>query len=214
MSYTNEGENYRKYGIVIIESYDKTLGYTVYEYRKPTIKERQEIILNYILQNNNEPIDLIYLSNKLCVSKRTIQKDIKVLQSNNLIEVIPNFTQGSQRRNIIKYIGPQKDITGKELTLELLYDLDNPYGFRDNKLLDVYLTGSNSKMLSTDIATVNKYLDLCVAQGEVPETIKNHYALLYVKASSCIECGLCETRCPFGVKIINKMQQAKKLLEE
>ena len=30
-----------KYGIVIIESYDKTLGYTVYEYRKPTIKERQ-----------------------------------------------------------------------------------------------------------------------------------------------------------------------------
>ncbi len=102
-----------KYGIVIIESYDKTLGYTVYEYRKPTI------------------IDLLYLSNKLCVSKRTIQKDIKVLQSNNLIEVIPNFTQGSQRKNIIKYIGPQKDITGKELTLELLYDLDNPYGFRD-----------------------------------------------------------------------------------
>ena len=102
-----------KYGIVIIESYDKTLGYTVYEYRKPTI------------------IDLLYLSIKLCVSKRTIQKDIKVLQSNNLIEVIPNFTQGSQRKNIIKYIGPQKDITGKELTLELLYDLDNPYGFRD-----------------------------------------------------------------------------------
>ena len=68
-----------KYGIVIIESYDKALGYTVYEYRKPTIKERQEIILNYIIQNNNEPIDLIYLSIKLCVSKRTIQKDNKVL---------------------------------------------------------------------------------------------------------------------------------------
>lgn len=120
-----------KYGIVIIESYDKTLGYTVYEYRKSTIKERQEIILNYIIQNNNKPIDLIYLSNKLCVSKRIIQKDIKVLKNNNLIEVISNFTQGSQRRYIIKYIGPQKDITGKELTLELLYDLDNPYGFRD-----------------------------------------------------------------------------------
>ena len=68
-----------KYGIVIIESYDKALGYTVYEYRKPTIKERQEIILNYIIQNNNEPIDLIYLSNKLFVSKRTIQKDIERL---------------------------------------------------------------------------------------------------------------------------------------
>lgn len=93
MYYTSEEENYRKYGIVIIESYDKTLGYIVYEYRKPTIKERQKIILNYIIEYNNEPIDLIYLSNKLCVSKRTIQKDITV----------------------------------KELTLELLYDLDNPY---------------------------------------------------------------------------------------
>ena len=40
MSYTNEGENYHKYGIVIIKSYDKTLWYIVYEYRKPTIKER------------------------------------------------------------------------------------------------------------------------------------------------------------------------------
>ena len=54
-----------KYGIVIIESYDKTLWYIVYEYRKPTIKERQE------------------------------------------------------------------NITRKELTLELLYDLDNTYGLRD-----------------------------------------------------------------------------------
>ena len=89
------------------------------------------IILNYIIEYNHEPIDLLYLSNKLCVSKRTIQKDIKVLQDNNLIEVIPNFTQGSQRRNIIKYIGPQRNKNKKELTLELLYDLDNPYGFRD-----------------------------------------------------------------------------------
>ena len=64
-----------------------------------------------------------------------------------------------------------------------------------------------------DIATVNKYLDLCLAQKEVPETIKNHYALLDIKASSCIECGLCETRCPFDVKIIEKMKQAKELLE-
>lgn len=65
-----------------------------------------------------------------------------------------------------------------------------------------------------DISTVNKYLDLCLAQGEVPETIKNHYALLNVKASSCIECGLCETRCPFNVDIIDKMRMAKNLFEK
>ena len=36
-----------RYGIVIIGSYDKALGYTVYEYRKPTIKERQNNIKLY-----------------------------------------------------------------------------------------------------------------------------------------------------------------------
>ena len=61
------------------------------------LKKDKKIVLNYIIEYNNEPIDLIYLSNKLCISKRTIQKDI----------------------------------TRKELTLELLYDLDNLYGFRD-----------------------------------------------------------------------------------
>ena len=81
------------------------------------LKQFGVLLMFNLIQYNNEPIDLLYLANKLCVSKRKIPKDIKVLQNNNLIEVIPNFTQGSQRRNIIKYIGPQKDITGKELTL-------------------------------------------------------------------------------------------------
>ena len=53
------------------------------------------------------------------LSKRTIQKDIKVLQSNNLIEVIPNFTQGFQRRNIIKYIG-HKEIKTKKINFRFI----------------------------------------------------------------------------------------------
>ena len=62
-----------KYGIVIIESYDKTLGYTVYEYRKPTIEERQEIILNYIIQKNNElDIKDIIMMRKLSYSIATL----------------------------------------------------------------------------------------------------------------------------------------------
>ena len=47
MYYTTENENYSKYGIVILEVYDKTLRTTVYHYRKPTPSERKEIILNY-----------------------------------------------------------------------------------------------------------------------------------------------------------------------
>lgn len=60
-----------------------------------------------------------------------------------------------------------------------------------------------------DIAMVNKFTDLCEAQGGVPETVREHYHALPVKAGACIQCGACETRCPFGVKIVEHMQKAK-----
>lgn len=59
-----------------------------------------------------------------------------------------------------------------------------------------------------DIAAVNKYLDLASIQDEVPETLRDHYALLEHHANECIECGLCMKNCPFSVDVINKMQKA------
>ncbi len=62
-----------------------------------------------------------------------------------------------------------------------------------------------------EISYVNKYLDLCIAQGEVPETVREHYLALEHHAGECIECGKCEKNCPFGVSIIEKMKQAKEI---
>ncbi len=59
-----------------------------------------------------------------------------------------------------------------------------------------------------DIAAVNKYLDLAVAQGFVPETVQNHYELLEHHAEECIACGACMRNCPFGTDVIRKMKQA------
>lgn len=64
---------------------------------------------------------------------------------------------------------------------------------------------------SIDIATVTKFLNLARAQGEVPETVREHYASLRVHGGDCIGCGACEKRCPFGVKVIANMQAAKDL---
>lgn len=50
---------------------------------------------------------------------------------------------------------------------------------------------------------------MCEAQGMVPETVREHYLSLEAKASTCIECGRCETCCPFDVKVIEHMQKAK-----
>lgn len=58
------------------------------------------------------------------------------------------------------------------------------------------------------VADVTKFLNLCLAQGNVPETVREHYALLPVHASSCIECGACESRCPFHVEVRENMRRA------
>ena len=59
------------------------------------------------------------------------------------------------------------------------------------------------------IADVTKFLNLTKAQGMVPETVAQHYSVLTAHGGDCIQCGACETRCPFGVKIRENMAQAK-----
>lgn len=61
---------------------------------------------------------------------------------------------------------------------------------------------------SIDIAAVNKFYNLTVAQGEIPETVREHYHALPHHASECIGCGACEVRCPFGVEIVGAMHRA------
>jgi predicted aldo/keto reductase-like oxidoreductase len=51
------------------------------------------------------------------------------------------------------------------------------------------------------------------ARGGVTDELRSFYASLPVAASACVECGVCEERCPFGVQAIAMMQQAAALFE-
>lgn len=62
-----------------------------------------------------------------------------------------------------------------------------------------------------DVASVTKFLNLAKAQKNIPETVREHYGLLPHHAGECTSCGACETRCPFGVPIIENMAQAASL---
>ena len=62
-----------------------------------------------------------------------------------------------------------------------------------------------------DIAMVNKLYDLASMQDTVPPTVRAHYEGLSAHAADCVKCGSCEKRCPFGVHIIERMQQAAEL---
>lgn len=59
-----------------------------------------------------------------------------------------------------------------------------------------------------EVASVTKFLNLCRAQGQLPETVREHYAALSAHAGECIACGACESRCPFEVPIIENMKAA------
>ena len=65
--------------------------------------------------------------------------------------------------------------------------------------------------MDIDIAMVNKFFDLAVQQDEVPQSLRDHYAQLSPTASACIGCRSCEVRCPFQVKIADRMQKAAEL---
>lgn len=62
-----------------------------------------------------------------------------------------------------------------------------------------------------DVASVTKFLNLAKAQGGIPETVRDHYALLDHHAGECIRCGACEKRCPFEVSIMENMREAAEI---
>lgn len=65
--------------------------------------------------------------------------------------------------------------------------------------------------MDIDIAMVNKLYDLAIMQPEVPASVKAHYEALGATAVNCVCCGGCEERCPFGVKITQRMEKAAAL---
>lgn len=65
--------------------------------------------------------------------------------------------------------------------------------------------------LGIDVAMVTKLLNLAKAQGAIPETVREHYAALPVKADACIGCGACNSRCPFCVDATANMREAAEI---
>lgn len=55
-----------------------------------------------------------------------------------------------------------------------------------------------------DVGLINKYYDLALAGDELA---KIHYATLGAKASDCVGCGHCDSRCPFHVGQVRRMEE-------
>lgn len=64
-----------------------------------------------------------------------------------------------------------------------------------------------------NIAKVNELLDKALREGVTAE-LRAEYQALDHHASECIKCGACESRCPFSVGIMDRMDEAKRLFGE
>ena len=58
--------------------------------------------------------------------------------------------------------------------------------------------------MGIDIGLVNKYYDLAQAGDKLAD---KHYRTLEKNAGDCIQCGHCDSRCPFAVKQSERMQE-------
>jgi len=64
-----------------------------------------------------------------------------------------------------------------------------------------------------DIAAATKYLDIArLNKEDVPPSIRSHYQSMASSGDECTACGHCESRCPFGVPVIQNMKEAAMLL--
>lgn len=59
-----------------------------------------------------------------------------------------------------------------------------------------------------DIAQAMKYLDLALGTNTVPDSLRHHYSEMSSTAADCVECGSCESNCPFKVPVIQRMKKA------
>jgi predicted aldo/keto reductase-like oxidoreductase len=119
--------------------------------------------------------------------------------------VLPGCKTGGEVREVMKYFElgeSEKDYA------ETINTARND--FRGNC---VYCGHCQPCPAGIDIAAANKYLDIArLDASNVPPSVKSHYKSLPHGGGDCVECGSCEGRCPFGVKIIDNMKEAEALL--
>ena len=117
-----------EYGEIIFDKYG---GLYYEQYRKPTAEERREIVINFLKRFSGDYIKIGTIAELLGVKTRTIQYLIKDLESKGYIKrTKPELGEGKVGYKI-EYIKDDIEIKPSDLTIEHLYDVDNPAGIRD-----------------------------------------------------------------------------------
>lgn len=95
--------------------------------------------------------------------------------------------------------------------IEKDYSVIGTFAPHDAEGICVYCNHCQPCPKGIDVALVNKYYDLGRAGDELA---RNHYAKLEKKAGECINCGHCNSRCPFKVDQMKRMYEISRYFKE
>lgn len=84
------------------------------------------------------------------------------------------------------------------------YSVIATFAPRDAEGVCVYCNHCEPCPAGLNIGLINKYYDLAKAGDHLA---RNHYEKLAVKAEQCVKCGHCDSRCPFHVRQMARMQE-------
>lgn len=118
------------------------------------------------------------------------------LDKPGVLTVLPGARDTEDVKRLLAYYDKTED--------ELDYSVIGTFAPEDASGKCVYCNHCKPCPAGLDIGLINKYYDL----ARVGDTLAaEHYQTMEKKASDCISCGHCDSRCPFGVKQSGRMKE-------
>ncbi len=123
-----------------------------------------------------------------------------VLDKPGVVCVVPGFGSENELKDVLEYFNASKE--------EKDYSAIASFTPKESVGKCVYCKHCHPCPVGLDIALINKYFDLAMLGDTLA---KEHYLTLEKTAEDCIQCGHCDSRCPFHVKQSERMEQIKEV---
>ena len=113
-----------------------------------------------------------------------------------VLTVLPGVRNMDDLKTVLKYVTSSPE--------ERDYSVIGEFTPQDADGICVYCNHCQPCPAGLDVGLINKYYDLALVGDEMA---KEHYLKLPVRADACLQCGHCESRCPFHVKQEARMRE-------
>lgn len=113
-----------------------------------------------------------------------------------VMTVLPGVRNMEDLQTVLKYVTASPE--------EKDYSVISDFTPADAKGVCVYCNHCQPCPMGLNVGLINKYYDLALAGDEMA---KGHYQKLPIHADDCVQCGHCESRCPFHVKQESRMKK-------